>query len=413
MNEEAFDDVIRAAATEAGSRRAVMQSVVGCVVGALAARFGLTAAAAAKSKNHGKKRKQEKQKSGVGSRENETLRAQGKGRGNGKKKHKKDRPSPPPLPDGCKHCGYCEMCKNGKCVPDPDLDLVRCLDHASDPGGQCHLCQSGACLPVADGGTCVDGDGCSWCQGGKCVANPQQDLEPCGNDHCHLCNAGVCTQVGNGSSCTDSEGTCCGGVCRKSSCPAGKRFSCDTGECDCGEDSRRCASGGCVGPDDCCPGEWRCRDGACVPRHQCCSNERRCSDGSCVSAGACCASEKLCPDGSCIAANSCCPDSPRPHCKDCQELACQNGEWVCWGECECTLDCDEETGACKTLGCGPNEICMQGKCQAQCTSEFPACVVLRSDGIPYFVGCCWEGSHCSKTWYGMGWCCPDSHERCY
>ena len=177
--------------------------------------------------------------------------------------------------------------------------------------------------------------------------------------------------------------------------------------------TRRCASGGCVGPDDCCPGEWRCRDGACVPRHQCCSNERRCSDGSCVSAGACCASEKLCPDGSCIAANSCCPDSPRPHCKDCQELACQNGEWVCWGECECTLDCDEETGACKTLGCGPNEICMQGKCQAQCTSEFPACVVLRSDGIPYFVGCCWEGSHCSKTWYGMGWCCPDSHERCY
>ena len=50
----------------------------------------------------------------------------------GSKKKKKGKKKPPPLPPGCRDCGDCEMCQNGACAPDPELDLVRCLESPDD-----------------------------------------------------------------------------------------------------------------------------------------------------------------------------------------------------------------------------------------------------------------------------------------
>jgi hypothetical protein len=277
MDVDRFDGFTRSLSTADASRRRALR-VLGSLLltGALGGVVAkLWPAESAEAKTGMAHRKAQKRSAHQAKDQRGELEAAGK-----HKKHHKKHKKPPPLPPGCQHCGTCEKCQDGACVPDPDLDLVRCLDSADDPGGQCHVCQSGQCVPYSNGSVCNDGDECSWCQNGQCVPVPEKDLGPCGHGVCHLCDRGVCGPAGNGTECTDAQG---GGVCCNQTCihPDCGRDAYDPYTCEC----------------TCGPGERRCGE-YCFPANSCCS-----------------------------------PPDPYPVCGQCEVVVCDNGQYVCRSAC--------------------------------------------------------------------------------
>jgi hypothetical protein len=249
MEIEQFDAFTRRLGGDTSRRqalRALATALVGGALGGLTARLDIGDAVEAKTaKKHKRRRKDAATSRGA---------VQVTGKHKHKKRHKKHN-APPPLPPSCQHCGTCEKCQDGACVPDPDLDLVRCLDSSDDPGGQCHICWNGACIPYSNGQSCNDGDECSWCQNGQCVPVPEKDLGPCGHSPCHLCDQGVCGPAGNGTECSDGQGkgVCCNHTCIHPSCD---RDAYDPHSCQC----------------LCGPGEQLCGH-QCLPADGCCSSD--------------------------------------------------------------------------------------------------------------------------------------------
>jgi hypothetical protein len=254
MDHENFDALIRAVAGGPEPRRAILRVLAGGVLTGLAARLGPGEDAEAKKRHKpNADRKQPKH-----------LQAAGKGHKKHKSRHHHKPKEVPPLPPGCQHCTECQMCRDGACVPDPDLAGVPCLG-------------SGAT--------------CSYCQNGVCTAT---EIRPCDD--------GVCVH----------RGYCCAG---EKHCPdpeSSTGYAC-VGESDCCPGQKKCANGACVSGSGCCeedrPQCGRCDTATCMHGAwscdgKCCSGEKRCDDGSCVPADGCCGSD--CGYGSVCCKGACC-----------------------------------------------------------------------------------------------------------
>jgi hypothetical protein len=362
LETEQFDALTRRLGGAGPSRRQALWALgsvlLSGALGSVAASLGLVtdAEATANGKNRKAKPKPRRAAHTV-EKERGRLQAEGKG----KKKRKKRKP--PPLPPGCRDCGDCEMCLNGACAPDPELDLVRCLESPEDRSGQCHVCQNGACVPLPNDSLCNDGDECSWCQDGRCVPVRDKQLDPCGNDPCKRCLAGRCTGVGDGDTCKvgSIEGACCSGVCK----------DLDLDRNNCGQCGRRCE-----------PGDV-CRQGACEPPcpapcdNECCEPGqtcvyewtgtrfiRRCCDNDRLVGGQCCDGDKtICgPPGN----QRCCPAGSK-----CYQDA--GGLWMCChGELCGQHRCCTGSTSCHS-GCGTpdGKACCIGETGCACCRTCP------------------------------------------
>lgn len=345
-----FDDLTRNVVSGVGARRMLLRFFAGIALGGMAPLLGLGEAADAKSPKHGKRQNGHKRSS--------HLQAAGKKKkhrnnrkGKGKDKDKPRKPVPP-LPPGCEHCGECQMCQDGACVPDPDLELVRC----ADSGETCGLCSDGQCLPTVDG-ACADG---------SCPA----------------------------------RGECCP-----------EQFQCDSGKCidpldECCPGQRLCGEDVCIPEDQCCADEKKCRpDGPCFPVDFCCLHTQPtcgacqqldCVDGdwvceaTCETAGhACCGGSCVsttCPPGQEFDSASCqcqagvCPDGP-DSCADWAHYPCGNDPYChcivsVEGGNQCTntpypyqIHCDRDAD-CDFIWGTNKGIC--GACKHQCYHKCPA-----------------------------------------
>jgi hypothetical protein len=215
MDQGAFDALTKAMAGGAEPRRTVVRLLTGGALGALLARLGLDEGAEAKQKRG--KQNDDKKRS-------DKLSASGKKHKKHKKREKnknKDKPPIPPLPPECQNCGHCEMCPDNACVPDPELDGVRCLDAPGDPNGECHVCRNGACVSKChfQDSICCKGECYSPCGEGKrfdpetCQCRTitcEDDPPPCGVCEWAKCVAGnwVCEETGVGVDCGNSS-VCC------------------------------------------------------------------------------------------------------------------------------------------------------------------------------------------------------------
>jgi hypothetical protein len=237
MDHEEFDALTRTMADGGTTRRAALRFVSGGLLGVLAARLGLPEDAAATPKK--RKRRPEPKR-------HDSLQAEGKRR----KKRRKKPQEPPPLPPGCQQCNDCEMCQDGVCVPDVDLEGVRC----QGSGAACGYCQFGQCAPSV--------------------------VPPCAD--------GVCPQ----------REQCCSEEKRCPDRESESGWAC-VGKDDCCPDEKRCANG-CVDRRACCPedrprcgqcgeicvnGTWQCSaqkpcGGECIPEDECCwENPPACESG--------------------------------------------------------------------------------------------------------------------------------------
>jgi hypothetical protein len=325
METEQFDDFARRLSREDSSRRSVLRALgrtlaSGAVAG-VAARLGLVETAEGEQKT--RKAKSRKRASQSRRKAHGQVRGEGrgkaKGKGKGKKPHRNPPPLPPPspLPPECAFCNGCQMCQDGACVRDPDLDGVRC----EGSGSNCGYCQGGFCA-ASTAPSCPDGI-CP--QRGECCSGQKRcpDAESPTGFAC----------VGEDACCPDQK-KCDGGCIYRQDCCPEERPTCGQ----CGEICvngawqcsalKACASGSCLTPDQCCPEEWTCADGSCVAQDECCADERRCPNGACVSKSACCDGDKLCLGGECIANDECCPNDAPP-CGECEVAVCENGGWGC------------------------------------------------------------------------------------
>ena len=172
VDHDTFDALTRTAATDGGTRRTLLRLLAGSALGAVAARLGLAEEAAAKAKQHkGKaKRKHHLAPSQPDQADHAAAKSPGHPASSGVQSERKRRHhhKPPPLPPGCEDCTECQMCKDGACVRDPDLERVRC----QGSGATCGYCQGGVCTPSdqrpCDDGVCPrKGQCCSgekWCE---------------------------------------------------------------------------------------------------------------------------------------------------------------------------------------------------------------------------------------------------------
>jgi hypothetical protein len=261
MDHGPFDDLTRSLALEPGPRRSVIRLLAGGALAGLAAHLGLAVDVVGKKRHasKSKRRKSRPERNAHGA-----LQSEGKGK-HKSKHHKKRKPKdPPPLPPGCEHCNPCQMCQDGACVPDPDLERVRC----AGSGAACGYCQGGICaasvIPPCDDGTCPRKGYC--CPGEKYCSDRESSTG-------YAC-------VGE-TDCCPGQKKCANGACiANSGCCEEDRPQC--GRCD----TATCQHGAWVCGGTCCSGEKRCGDGSCVPEDGCCGGN--CGYGSVCCKGACC-----------------------------------------------------------------------------------------------------------------------------
>jgi hypothetical protein len=210
MENDRFDALTRTLST-ADSRR---RTLLGGVLGSVAATLGLGQGAAAKKKHQ--KGKKDRKRSGQ-------VQAAGKKHKKHKRKDKRKPKKPKPL-----FCDvYCEE-HGGRCCPD---------------GGGC--VEQGQCCP-----------GQKRCPGySECFAVddccPAVGHPPCGECEKLVCEGGelVCK-----SKCQGADSTCCHGSCVSTTCPPGQEFDSETCQCQ----STVCPHGSpdvCSGTD---PDDWQC-----------------------------------------------------------------------------------------------------------------------------------------------------------
>ncbi|MDX9719133.1 MAG: MXAN_6577-like cysteine-rich protein [Myxococcota bacterium] len=288
-------------------------------------------------------------------------------------------PSCVDLATSSEHCGACGVvcaegsrCEDRRCVaycpPGRERCDERCVELNSDPehcGACANACPEGA---VCAAGVCVSTCPVGFVDcDGACVQTGQ-DVEHCG---------------GCGLACDGSE-VCSQGLCKS---------SCEPGESNCGGDcidlvSNRLHCGTCFNS---CVGGLLCQGGKCSST--CDPNWFNCG-GSCVQldrdrnhCGSCgnqCASGEICQGGVC-------------------RLSCPSGQLICGGSCVDPLSDSRFCGArspCDTANrgeeCEEGELCLLGRCEANCGGGLINCGGLCVDvqNNPSHCGTC--GTDCSE-----------------
>jgi hypothetical protein len=367
MEIDRFDALTRALSTTDSRRRtlrALGGTLLGGVLGGVAATLGLGENGEAKAKKHKKGHKDRKQSGHVQA----AGKHHKKHKHNDKHKNKaKDKDKPEP-----------DICGNGK-----------------------PKCPDGSCVPV---GECCPGS--KRCGDGFC----HKEAHCCPEEK--ICDDGSCASQ---DVCCPGNRPCPGGGCVKPNtcCPGGEEKTCPDGEC--------------VAPDTCCLGEFKCFEGdQCHPIDYCCPGWRRCTDGSCAGEGECCTDEKkCCPDCPCVSKNYCCHDH-QSQCTGCEYEECVLGDWICVSGCRTGEVCCG--GSCKSMSCPPGQefdsetcqckvACPAGQetcaddtcCDGQCTQH--TCCPANQD---FCLGtCCVPGYRCVKNGR-HGICCkPEQTEDCY
>ena len=249
-----------------------------------------------------------------------------KGKGKNKKKRKKkdkkdppQQPAPPP-PDAptwkqCHGCNACQVCDHstGQCVPDPNMEGVKC--------GGCHTCRNGACN-VPDDRYCSEDQRC----------------QP---------GVGICCPI------CQSDGSCCpvGSICINPG-PFSANFCCDT------DFNDFCGSNGDGTHTECCPRDTHvCLNDQCVRRGECPDGWKLCPGGD----HSFCAPE----DFTCCGSDAC--NTFQECCNAEEGLCCLKG--ICAGGKCCTGDreicgnqcCDFGKVCCGDTCCSPNS-CVNGQC---------------------------------------------------
>jgi hypothetical protein len=368
METKQFDDLARRLGA-GSSRRSLLRAVGGTLLAAAATRLGLSKEAEAKGKHHHKA----KPKRHRAAHEEHEARGQlgVEGKRGGKKKHKKKHP--PPRQEPCaEECNDCQMCQDGACVRDPDLEGVRCLGS----GANCGYCQGGFCVP-SDVPPCADG---ACPRQGQCCDDEKRCVDP---------------ESPTGFSCVGRDDCCVGEkhcrdgcISQQACCPDQPRPSC--GPCD----DVFCINGAYQCAHRCCPGQRDCGDDICVDRNECCPNfETTCPDGSCVLAGRCCRSQASCGDGCCATDEGCTTEYvdgvfiPR----------CCPREKIVGGQC-----CDGD----KTI-CGPpdNQRCCPAG--SQCYQDMSGIWLCCHGTLCGEHRCCTGNQQCFS---GCG--TPDAHSCC-
>lgn len=265
------------------------------------------------------------------------------------------------------------LCKQGKCVPECQVDSdcpatkPRCLSGKCGTAGSCsrdldcsagEVCKNQKCEP--SGKSCTQDSECS--AGEKCVQSRCQLVTPCSSDNdCpanHACKQGFCQR-------TNTQ--CQPGATQSCACSAG------------GSGTQTCDSSG----------QW----GAC----QNCGGNKVCTAGQsqkCACTGGSDGTQVCANDGtrweSCQCAGGCNPGAT-------QACSCSGG-----GSGTQTCDANKQWGACQ--GCGGNKSCVPGATQqCACVGGTMGAQTCATDGSR------WEPCLCD----GPSTCTPGSTQQCF
>jgi hypothetical protein len=326
-------------------------------------------------------------------------------------------------------CTVGDACSNGVCESSPQ-DCSG-LDDACNVGvcvGTSGVCEAS---PINDGGTCDDGDLCTFndtCTNGTCAGTP---VDCSGLDD--TCNVGVCEPttgtcvaqpINEGGACDDSDGCTVGDACSNGLCLSAPL--------DCSSLDDACNLGVCIGTSGVCESVPANENGGCDDGDLCTVNDA-CSNGVCAGdATDCSALDDACNVGVCDPATGACIAQPRNEGGACDDGdGCTVGDFCSNGVCaSAPLDCSAlddacnvgvcvgTTGVCEAVpandggscddgdGCTVNDACSNGVCAGEgkdCSALDDACNIgtcIGTSGVCEAVpanenGGCDDGDGCT------------------